>query len=149
MGKKKTEEFDKAYDLFCNTELTQKEICKIVDVSPQQLSKWVKENNWDLDKTASQVTVNQLIREFYHNIALINKTAKDAKRPLDASETDQIIKLTNSITALKRKFNLSNYHGVLREFLEWEMKVDHEKAKSFAPEMFEFLKQKADELNAA
>lgn len=148
MGKKKTEEYEKAYDLFCNSGLNQTEIVKIVDVSAKQLGKWIKENDWELDKAAQQVTAPKLIREWYASISMINKQAADEKRPLNITEVNTISQITNNIEKLRKRYNLSNYHGVLREFLEWEMKADGGKAKIFAPEMFEFLKQKSKELNA-
>lgn len=148
MGKKKKDEYEQAYDLYCNSGLTQKQICEVVKVSPQQVSKWANTNNWELDKTAQQVTAPKLIREWYASIAMINKIANDEKRPLNISEINGISQITNNIEKIQKKSNLSVYHRVLREFLEWEMKTDHEKAKLFAPEMFEFLTLKSKELNA-
>lgn len=147
MGKKKTEEYNEAYDLYCNTDLTQKEIAKVVGVSETQLSKWVAQNDWELDRSAKQVTIEKLVRDYYKQLAEINNKAKKEKRPLDTSETDRIIKITNAIEKLRKKYNLSAYHSVFREFLEWFMKADNEKAKLFAPSMLEFLKEKAKQLN--
>jgi len=149
MGKKKTKEYNDAYELYCNSNLTKGEICKIVDVSAAQLGKWAKENDWDLDKSANEVTVPKLIRGYYQNLSLINKVAKDEKRALTSAETDQVIKITNAINSLRKKYNLSNYHSILKEFLEWEMKEHMDNAKIFGPDMFEFLKEKANELRNA
>lgn len=146
MGKKKTEEYNNAYDLFCNTEMNQKQIAGIVKVSEAQLGKWVRDNDWELDRSAKQVTVEKLIRDYYQQLADMNAYAKKEKRTLTPSETDQIIKITNSIQTLRKKYNLSSYHGVLREFLEWEMKYNNEQAKLFGPDMLEFLKVKSQQL---
>lgn len=146
MGKKKEKEYQDAYELYCNTNLQKGEICKVVSVSPQQLGKWIKENDWDLDKSANETSVPKLIREYYRNLALINKNAADEKRPLDSAETDQVIKITNAINSLRKKYNLSNYHSILKEFAEWLMKVNLEHAKILAPDMFEFLQEKAKEI---
>lgn len=146
MGKKKTDEYNKAYELYCETTLHKGEIAKFVGVSAAQLGKWIKENDWELDKTAQENSVPRLIREYYQNLALINKKAKEEKRPLDSSETDQVIKITNAINALRKKYNLSNYHSILKEFAEWLMKTSLDHAKILAPEMFEFLQEKAKEI---
>jgi transposase-like protein len=146
MGKKKEKEYQDAYELYCNTNLQKGEICKVVGVSPQQLGKWIKEGDWDLDKSANEVTVPKLIRDYYRNLALINKNAATDKRPLDSAETDQVIKITNAINALRKKYNLSNYHSILKEFAEWLMKANLEHAKILAPDMFEFLQEKQKEL---
>jgi DNA-binding transcriptional regulator YiaG len=146
VGKKKTDEFNEAYDLYCNTELTQKQIAGITKVSEAQLSKWSKANDWELDRSARQVTAEKLIREYYQQLAAINKEATKDKRSLNSSETDQIIKITNAIEKLRKKYNLSAYHSVMRECLEWMVKYDAEKAKDFAPMMLEFLKEKSQQL---
>ena len=149
MGKKKTQEYQNAYELYCNSNLTNQEICKIVNVSAQQLGKWIKENDWELDKSANEVTVPKLIRQYYQNLSLINKSAKEENRALTNSETDQIIKITNAINSLRKNYNLSNYHSILKEFLEWEMREHLDNAKLTGPDMFEFLKEKAKELRNA
>ncbi|MDI3319136.1 hypothetical protein [Pinibacter soli] len=146
MGRKKTDEYNEAYDLFCNTELTRKKIAGIVKVSEVQIGKWAKDNDWELDKTANQVTKEKLVRGFYQEMANIKKFANTEKRNLTPAETDQIIKLTNSIDTLGKKYNLSNYHSVLKECLEWMNKNDNETAKRFGPVMLEFLKYKATSL---
>lgn len=146
MGRKKTEEYNKAYELYTQTNLQKGEIAKLVNVSAAQLGRWIAEKDWDLDKSAQETSVPKLIREYYANLALINKQAKDDKRPLDSSETDQIIKITNAINSLRKKYNLSNYHSILKEFAEWLMKTNHAHAQILAPEMFEFLQHKSQEI---
>lgn len=146
MGKKKTDEYNEGYDLFCNTDLNQKEIAKVIAVSEAHLSKWIKENDWELDKVAQKVTVEKIIRDLYRQISAINKLAQTEKRIFEPGETDSIIKITNSIEKLRKKHNLSAYHAVLRECLNWMMKADNEKAKVFGPIMLEFLKEKAQKL---
>ena len=116
-------------------------------MSATQLNKWINQNDWELDRIAKQVTIEKLVRDYYKQLMEINNVAKKEKRPLNSTETDMIIKITNAITALRRKYNLSAYHSVLRETLEWMMKADNEMAKQFGPLMLEFLKGKAQELN--
>ncbi|MFX5957116.1 hypothetical protein ABTF01_22220, partial [Acinetobacter baumannii] len=77
------------------------------------------------------------------------KTATLEKRSLLPVESDQIVKLSNSIQAIGKKYNLSNYHGVLKECLMWMNESDNEKAKLFHPIMLEFLKHKSNELKNA
>jgi uncharacterized protein YjcR len=77
MGKRKNQEYKDAYELYCNSNLQKGEIAHVVGVSPQQLGKWIKENDWDLDKSANETTVPKLIRQYYQNLALINKNRPD------------------------------------------------------------------------
>ena len=44
MGKRKTDEYNTAYDLFCNTDMQRKQIAKVASVSEQQLGKWIKDD---------------------------------------------------------------------------------------------------------
>lgn len=146
MGKLKTEEYNKAYDLYCNTQLSQKDIAKVAGISAVQLNKWVKGNNWELDKTTQQVTAERVIRELYSNISDIHREAKEGKRKLTPAETDSIVKITASIKSLRKRYDLSSYHSILRECLEYMNKADNETAKLFAPKMLEFLREKSKAL---
>jgi hypothetical protein len=148
MGKEKTAEKQKAFDLFCNTELTQKEITGIVHVSQQQMSKWVTAENWDLHKTARRVTTGQLILDYYQQLAAINREIKENQHNVPtAAQTDMMNKVKDNITGLQKRYNLSAYHSVLKEFTEWIVKVNANDAKVFGPYMLDFLRHKAKQLS--
>ncbi len=151
MGRKKEKEYNHAYELFTQTNLSKTEIARIAGgkdagISLTQLNKWIRENDWELDKTANDVSVPKLIRNYYQNLNLINQKAAEEKRPLDSSECDQVIKITNAINALRKRYNLSNYHAILKECLEWLNLEHNDGAKILAPLMFEFLQHKANEI---
>lgn len=147
MGKQKTEEKQKAYDLFCNTNLTQKEIAGVINVSAQQLGKWISEGSWEMYRSAQQVTVEKLIHNYYLQLANINKEIAGNGGVPNPKQSDTISKITDAIEKLRKKYNLSAYHQVLKEFVEWLVKVDMEQAKVFGLSMLEFLKEKARQLN--
>jgi hypothetical protein len=147
MGKQKTEEKQKAYDLYCNTGLLIKEIAAVVHVTPAQVGKWVKDGNWEMYREAQQVTIEKLIHGYYQQLSAINKDVVENHNGIPTpSHTDSQVKITNAIDSLRKKYNLSSYHAVLREYLEYEMKADAEKAKLFGPRMLDFLKYKAKQL---
>lgn len=146
MGAKKEKEKQDAYELYTQTNLSKTEIAKIAKVSLTILNRWIEKGEWDLDKSASEATIPNLVRGYFQNLKLINDKAKEENRPLDNAECDQIIKITNAINALRKRYNLSNYHSILKECLEW-MNVEHnDSAKILAPLIFEFLQQKANEI---
>lgn len=147
MGKPKSEEYSRAYDLYCNSSLSQKEIAKVVEVSTVTLSNWATTNNWELDRNAKQVTAEKVIRDLYFNISDIQKKAREDKRNLSPAETDQIVKITGSIAKLRKRYDLSGYHSVLREALEWIGKVNAEAGKILGPLMLDFLKAKSNQLS--
>lgn len=147
MSKGKPEEKQKAYDLFCNTDLTQKEIAAVVGVSTQHMNKWVKTGNWEIYRTAGKVTLEKIIHGYYLQLSAINQEiAKQEHIPTNA-QNDSICKITSSIATLNKKYNLSAYHSVLREFVEYLLTVDVNSAKILGPLMLEFLKEKAKRLN--
>lgn len=148
MGKKKTDEYNKAYDFFCNSELNKGDIAKVVGVSTKQLGVWIKNDEWELDRAAAKSSTKQIIRGFLQDIANIQKKARDEKRAVNSSEGDTITKLTNSISKLKNSLNLSVYHTVLSECLQYFQKENLEHAKLFATDMLEFLQFKSKQIKS-
>jgi uncharacterized protein YjcR len=146
MGKVKTDEKQKAYDLYCNTQLSQKDIAAVINVSAQQLGKWVADGNWDMYRSANQVTVEKLIHGYYLQLAAINSEINSQGNIPTPSQTDMLCKITGAIDTLRKKYNLSAYHQVLKEFVNWLIRVDAEQAKVFGQSMLEFLKEKAKQI---
>lgn len=148
MGKPKTAEREQAHDLFVNSGLQFKEISRIVNVAASRLGKWAKEDEWELQKTAQQVTAGKIIAGWYAALQQINAEIKTNQNGIPTNgQTDQISKIADSIQKLNKKQNLSNYHSVLKEFLSDLTKLNADDAKKFAPMMFEFLKRKATTLS--
>lgn len=146
MGKMKMEEKQKAYDLFCNTNLTQKEIAAVLNVSAQQLCKWVSDGNWEMYRSAQQVTLEKLIHGYYLQLSAMNAEISNQKNIPTPGQTDMMCKIAVAIETLRKRYNLSAYHGVLKEFIAWLVQVDAEQAKVFGLSMLEFLKEKAKQL---
>jgi hypothetical protein len=148
MGKQKTEERKQARDLFVNSGLTLKDCAAIVKVSAGFVGKWAKEDNWETQKQAQQVTSEKIIAQYFSMLSKINDAICGIGRdgvPTSA-EADQISKITDSIQKLSKKNNLSMYHMVLKEFLSELMLADNEAAKKFSSFMLDFIKRKASQL---
>lgn len=144
MARKKTQERIDAADLFINSNLDYKKISAIVGVSTKQLSAWAKEEDWELQRTAQQVTVDKIIAGYYFQLSSIQKQIKeDFKGIPTPAQADQQHKLADAIEKLKKKQNLSTYHTVLTEILMWLKEVDVEAAKVLAPKMLDFMREKA------
>jgi len=146
MGKEKTQEREQARDLFVNSNLTLKEISGIVNVSASRLGKWATADNWDLQKTAQQVTAGKIIAGWYAMLQKINEQIQKQQGIPDNGQIDQVSKITDSIQKLSKKQNLSMYHTVLKDFLSELILTDNEAAKKFGPYMLDFLKRKATQL---
>ncbi|MGN6604555.1 MAG: DUF1804 family protein [Ginsengibacter sp.] len=161
MGKQKTQERNQARDLYVNSGLTLKEAAAIVKVAASHVGRWAKEDNWDVQRTAQQVTAEKIIAGWYSQLQKINEeVAKGETRITEDGKTevvrvpgipsnaqaDQISKITDSIQKLSKKQNLSMYHAVLKEFLNELLTIDTDAAKSFGPYMLDFMKRKASQL---
>jgi len=149
MGKSKTAERQHAAELFINSTLTKEQVAAIVKVSPAQVGKWAKEDNWLLQRTAKQATAEQIITNYYSMIAQVQKEALDEKRQLTSAEMDKLHKMADSIDKLKKKLNIGNYYMVIEEFTKELMVVDIQAAKILAPHMMEFLNKKIKQLQNA
>jgi hypothetical protein len=145
MANKKTQERLDAADLYINsTTLTYKHVAAIVGVSPKQIGAWAKEGDWELQRTATQVTVDKIIAGNYIQLAAIQKLIKDEQKGIPTSaQTDQQHKLADAIEKLKKKQNLSTYHLVLTEFAQSIAKSNLDAAKILAPIMLDFMRDKA------
>ncbi len=146
MGKAKTAEREQARDLFVNSGLLLKDIAAIVHVAASRLGKWAKEDNWELQKTAQQVTAGKIISGWYSSLQKINEEIQKQGGLPTSAQSDQISKITDSIQKLSKKQNLSMYHTVLKEFLSELQLTDNDAAKKFGPYMLDFLKRKATQL---
>jgi len=145
MAKKKIQERVDAADLYINSgSLTLKQIALIVGISAKTIGEWAKEEDWDLQRTAQQVTVDKIIAGNYMQLAAIQRLIKEQQKGIPtAAQTDQQHKLADAIEKLKKKQNLSTYHLVLSEFAKELNSSNNEAAKILAPLMLEFMKQKA------
>ena len=145
MAKKKSKERLDAAELFINsTTLTYKHVASIVGVSAKQIGMWAKDEDWELQRTATQVTVEKIIAGNYMQLAAIQKKIKDEQKGIPtAAQTDQQHKLADAIEKLKKKQNLSTYYQVMSEFLSVLGKINIEAAKLLGPLMLDFMKDKA------
>ncbi len=147
MGKAKTEERKQARDLFVNSGISLKECAAITKVSELHVGKWAKEDEWQLQRTAQQVTAEKIIYGWYANLQRINEEILKQGGIATSPQADQISKITDSILKLSKKNNLSMYHTVLKEFLSDLIAIDNDAAKTFGPYMLDFMKRKAAQLS--
>jgi len=147
MGKQKTEERKQARDLFVNNGLSLKECAAIVKTTASHVGKWAKEDNWQVQKAAQQVTAEKIIANYYGMLSKISEAIITGDGVPTSAQADQISKITDSIYKLAKKNNLSMYHTVLKEFLNDLLSIDNEAAKKFSDYMLDFIKRKASQLS--
>jgi len=120
---KRAEKKQVAFDLYMNTDKSQREIAELVGCMEKTLSQWKTKENWEELKAAQTLTASKIITQLYQRLAEI--TAQGQK--LDA---DKIIKLANSIEKLSdRNATLSQTINVFKDFISFCMEKDPELAK--------------------
>ena len=147
--KKSTAEY-----LFLTTNLSQKEIAQIAQVTEKTLSGWVNANNgaWKIAKSARTITKEKIISDWYLQLHHLNKTISDrpeGERFPTAAEADTMAKISSNIDKLEKKYNFGTYVTIVEEFVAWLMKVDQESAAKISLQTIDFLKTKTKSLKHA
>lgn len=143
----------KAENMFLNTDLSQKEIAEMVQVTPKTMSDWVNANDgaWKVSKAARSITKEKVIAAWYQQLDKLNEMIAlrpEGERYPTSSETDQMVKIAAAIDKLERSFNFAMYHQALNEFTDYLVRVDQQAAAQVSKYGVEFLKQKTRSINA-
>lgn len=121
-----------AYDLFVNTDKTQKEICEIVGWTQKTFTANKQKGMWEELKGAMTITPSEIILNLYKKMHDLSKA--------DDIEADKLIKVASSIEKLKsNKATVSQTINVFKEFTNWLFSVDAELAKKTNIRQKEFI----------
>ena len=111
-----------AFDLYLDTDKSQKEIAKIVGVTEKTLGKWKIDGEWDLLKNATSITARNIIDNLYKRAFALSENPD--------SKADDIIKIANSIEKLSnKKVTISQIINVFKDFTSWAFGQDAELTK--------------------
>lgn len=135
---------DFARTLYIKENLTQQEIADRVGVSRQSLSRWIKEENWELQKTSLTLTREQQIGALQRQIAALNDSI--ASRPqgenfATPAEADTITKIANAIKKLETETGLADIISVGIRFLDYLRPLDLNMSKEFTRLWDGFVKE--------
>ena len=141
--------------------ISQKEISEILNVQPKTVNLWVKNGNWDkqrsahaLAKQTSEERVWQLIN---HQLKIIEMITKKHEEVLDDSleikelkalliERGDIDALQKLFTTIKGKeLEWSHIVKIVREFIEYVEREDISTAQKLTPLANEYLNNKRQE----
>jgi len=115
---------DWAKTLYLLNELDQKTIAQKVGTSPQSMTKWVKEGNWeDLRKSLLTSKADQL-RTLYNLLDKIGKKLKDEDSIGDSKIADMYSKYTASIKNLETETSIAQVADVATRFHKWLQNID-------------------------
>jgi len=126
MAKKKELSRDRkreiAFDLYMNTDKTQKEICEIVGWTEKTFTDNKEKGEWEALKGATTITAANIIKKLYLKLEVL----VDAEK-IDA---DALIKVTKSIEFLSnKKVTVSHHINCAKEFTTWLFAKKPELAK--------------------
>ncbi len=128
-----------AFDLYINTDMTQKDICEIVGWTEKTFSENKKKGNWDEIKGAETATLPKTISNIYR---LIN-TLTEADN--SGSNADKISKLSASVRSLsKGTLSLSDFINAFKELTTFAFKIDPDLAKEMNLMHNQFIQHKAN-----
>jgi transposase len=122
-----------AYELFFNTEKTQKEIADIVGVSEVTLSNWVADNKWGEMKSMEKASRGATIRKIHERIFHLSQND-------DVNSSDAASKWAAVLEKIEqRKITLPNKVNVFKDFDTWLFGKDPELAKKVSEYQYQYL----------
>lgn len=126
-----------AFELFMNTDKSQKDIAEIVGVAEKTISKWKQQGKWEELKGAETVTAQKIVANLYQKAYELSEA--------DVLDADKIIKIANSIEKLSdKRVTVSNTINVFKEFTGWLMKENTKLAKAINTEMKKYVNEKVN-----
>lgn len=133
-------------EMFINQNKSFTEIEQITGVKNSQLSRWSREDEWEIQRTAKSVTRNNIISDLYNNIRDIQEYAMSEGRALNAKESDQIYKLAGSIEKMDQSLTLHHYITVMEEFMTYMRDADQAFSQQMADHYYRFVESKASQI---
>lgn len=137
-GKKELSNEDKkaiAYDLYMNTQLSQKEICSKIKITAATFTTWKKKYDWEVHKQAFSITAQNIISNLMQKAYELSTA--------DKINPDGVLKIVKSIEGLSaNKVTISNIINVFKDFTKWEFERNPELAKKINAEMKAFVDDK-------
>lgn len=111
-----------AYDLYMNTQLSQKEICQRVIITEATFTSWKKKHDWEIHKQAFSITAQNIVANLMEKAHTMSQA--------DKVDADAIIKIVKSIESLTdKKITVSNIINVFKDFTTFAFELDPESAK--------------------
>ncbi len=151
VAKRKTSNDDKqvlAFQMYCKTNMTQKEIAVAVGVAEKTIGAWKNAEDWKIKKAAATTTKTNIVAQYYMMLAAINEAIEANGGIPTAKDADAISKITGAIQTIDKRLNLSNYVDILEEFTNYMKEIDLPATQQIVDFMTDFLNRKARTLRA-
>lgn len=98
----------------------QKLIAEKVGVSPQTITKWVSDGNWEQSRAAANITRPELVNKILNSInVLLEDLADDPSPEKTAASADKLAKFAATIDRLDKKTSVVDVIEVFMVFSKW------------------------------
>lgn len=97
---------------------SQKDIAERLAVSPQAISRWVKEGSWEAMRAAKQITRAELVNKALISINKLLDSAIENDAGLDGLG-DKLAKIAQAIEKLDKKATVVDFIETFTEFEKW------------------------------
>lgn len=119
-----------AFELYCNTGMTQEQIAESVGVTAKTVGEWKRKYNWEEIKGAETVTSRKITSNLYRLAYKITEELVEEGKEPSAKQIDQLAKIAKSIEQLSdHRVTVSQAINVFKEFTTWLFTRDQELAK--------------------
>jgi transcriptional regulator with XRE-family HTH domain len=139
----KNEEFEKARNLFLQTDFTQQEIASLLGIDRKTLYRWIKEHGWSRARYAAAHAPSVLVEQYYEQLGEINRTiASRADHPYPTKEESETIRrLASTIKTMRSgKQTASETMDVFTLFTDRLIRENRELTKTIMPYLDKHVK---------
>ena len=142
----KNEKHQQAYNLYFQTDLSQEQIAKLLDVDRRTIHNWLKEGNWRQLKKSADHIPSKIAEQFYYMLANLNhEVLSRAHQPYPLThEGEQMRKISVCIRHIKNRQTINESIEAFTHLAEIISHKDPELATKLRPHIQSYIKDRAD-----
>ena len=129
--------------LYIRSIMPDKEVTDVLEISMQQLARWVQDGNWTQERKNNFNTKTTQLRLCYDQLATLNLAISQGAGFPDEKQSLTQRRLTASINDLEKEVSLAEIINVAEVFCSWMMDNDHDLGVKAFDQFDEFIHLKA------
>lgn len=145
----KDEDKKLAFELFMNTDLTQREIAERLKVTEKTISAWKTAGEWEIQKAALNVTPKKTIAGYLMQLEKmrISISEREGQAWPTAAESDVIVKIARAMKMLQKDLTLTDYINAFEQLYKFVNSSNPKLAREILDFQNEYVQIKAKELS--
>ncbi len=142
----KNEKHAQAYNLYFQTNLSQCQIAKLLDVDRRTIYNWLSEGKWRQQKKLAQHMPSKVVEQYYYMLASMNhEILSRAHQPYPLThEAEQMRKVAVTIRHLKNKQTVNEAMESFTHLAEMISHEDPEFAAKLNPYIRKYIQKRID-----